>query len=177
MKTRAACTPCDGTHATVRHTRRRGGRRPTGFTLVELAAALAVAAILAAAAYPSYLDTLRHARRAEARAALATLQQAQERWHARHDHYGHLATPADADTLPGISALSARGHYVVAVIERSTSGYTATATATATGDQATDVDCAVLGVRLHEGVVQQGSGAAAIAWHAADPDAGRCWPR
>lgn len=174
MKTLTVCPHLDSARSATRPGGRRSGRPQAGLTLVELMAALAVAAILAAAAYPSYLDTLRHARRAEGRAALAALQQAQERWHARHGRYGHLAAPVDADTLPGIGALSARGRYLIAVVERSASGYTATATAA--GDQAADTACAVLGVRLHAGRVQFGSAAATIDWHAADPDAGRCWP-
>ena len=118
---------------------------------------------------------MRKGRRAEAFAALAAVQQAQERWRANHAQYGHLATPADANTLPGIATTTANGYYTIAVSGASATGYTATATAA--GSQAADTACAVLGARLLGGHLRFGSGSSGIDWSAADPDAGRCWAR
>jgi type IV pilus assembly protein PilE len=148
---------------------------PRGFTLVELMMVIAVLAVLAAIAYPSYLDSVRKGRRAEASGALSALQQAQERWRANHALYGHLASPADAQTLPGIAATTANGHYTITVSGASATGYTATATAV--GSQAADAACAVMGAQLLGGHLRFGSGASGIDWSAADPDAGRCWAR
>ena len=136
---------------------------------------IAVLAILAAVAYPSYLDSVRKGRRSEAFSALSAVQQAQERWRANHAQYGNLASPPDANTLPGIATTTANGYYTIALSGSSATGYTATATAA--GSQAADTACAVLGARLLNGNLSFGAGSSSINWGAADPDAGRCWAR
>lgn len=149
--------------------------RRGGFTLVEVMIVVALVAILAVVAYPSYQDSVRKSRRSEAFAALSAVQQAQERWRANHAAYGNLASPADANTLPGIATTTANGYYTIAVASPGATGYVVTATAA--GTQASDTACYVLGTRLLDGNMSHGSGASSINWGAADPDAGRCWAK
>jgi type IV pilus assembly protein PilE len=144
-----------------------------GFTLVEL---MLVVVMLAVIAYPSYKEVIRKSRRAEAFTAIAAVQQAQERFRANKPTYGNLAVPADANTLPNdVPKQSSNGRYVLTVTDNSDIGYVVLATAT--GDQAQDTACAVLGARLRVGALYYGSGATAVDWSMSEPDTGRCWKK
>ncbi len=154
---------------------RRRSRVCRGFTLIELMLVIVILGVLLAVAFPSYLDSVRKGRRAEGIAGLTTVQQAQERFRANSPRYGNLSVPADVHTLPNIGTTTANGRYTLAVSGNTETGYTVTATAV--GAQASDVVCAVMGVRATGGNLRYGSSSGAIDWAAADPDAGRCWAK
>jgi type IV pilus assembly protein PilE len=85
--------------------------RARGFTLVDVAVALAVVGVVASMALPSMQAHLARGRRAEAVAALTRVQAAQEQYRA---HQGLYAPQLGA--LPGAaSPLSADGHYAIAL--------------------------------------------------------------
>lgn len=69
-------------------------RRATGFTMLELMAALAILCILAALALPSYHRHVIRAKRVQAQAALLRLMQQQERYFSQNNSY--LAFSADS---------------------------------------------------------------------------------
>lgn len=156
------------------------GRSDRGFTVIELMIAVALAVILAAVALPSFLDSVRKSRRADAFIAITTVQQAQERWRGSRSAYAdalpNTAVAPEVNGL-GLGAQSASGYYDLALSNVATSGYTVTATAASGKSQDQDGACKILGVRIRDGNVVYGAGAADINWAAANPDAGRCWAR
>ena len=137
---------------------RRVSGAESGFTLVELLIAIAIAAILAAIAIPAYNDSVRKSRRAEAFAALTSVQQAQERWRG--------SNPAYTEELSdlGVSGTSPSGYYSITVEEPEegslNTGYVATATAVSGTSQANDTGCAKLSVRMDGGTLSYFGGAA-----------------
>lgn len=120
-------------------------RPAAGFTLVELAIALAVAALLAAAAWPHFADSVRKGRRADALRAATQVQQAQERWLGNQGRY----TDRLADL--GLGAASPAGHYALALSGASATAYTLTVSAASGGAQAADAGCTVLTVSVQRG--------------------------
>ena len=75
-------------------------RRPRGFTLIKLLAAVAIVAILAAIAYPTYGAYLVRGHRSAAQSYLLTLAQGQAQYFADAHTYAtttalNLAPPAD----------------------------------------------------------------------------------
>lgn len=120
---------------------RFGSRRSAGFTLVELAVALALVGVLAGIAVPSWQAQVRQARRADAHLAIGLVHQAQERWRSSHPAF---ATQLGRGALD-LPALSPDGHYAVALgggADGAASGFVVTATAR--GRQAADRACSVL---------------------------------
>lgn len=110
-------------------------RHDRGLGLIELLVVLLVVAILAAIALPAYRSHVLKANRKEAIAALGRIQIAQEARRGSASAYGTLADL-------GIPAATDGGLYALSI-----TGLTATtyvATATATGSQAADTDCATL---------------------------------
>jgi len=111
--------------------KRRGS---PGFTLIELLIVVVVIGILTAIAIPSYLDQVRKGRRADAMDALEKIQMAEAAWRANHPAYtsnlGDLAVPTT----------SVGGYYnSISIVSAATTTFSATATAT--GRQASDTDC------------------------------------
>ncbi|MDP2008243.1 MAG: type IV pilin protein [Rubrivivax sp.] len=167
-----------------RHSAQSTLRLSQGFTLVELMIAVAIVAVLASVAYPAFQDSIRKGRRAEAFTALSALQQAQERWRSNNATYTTtLANTAASNAAPNglnIPATSSSGLYTIGVtVDSGTASttYIATATANSGSSQANDGNCKVLGVQMAGGTLRYGSGATAITWSAANPDAGKCWAR
>jgi len=115
---------------------RLAGRRPQGFTLIELMIVVAVVGILSAIAYPSYQEFVRKARRADGKEALVRVQIEQEKW--RTNNATYTGTIGDL----GLTADSAEGHYEIAITANSATDFTATATGE--GSQADDGDCSTL---------------------------------
>ena len=56
------------------------GRRPAGFTLIELIIVIVIVAVLASIALPAYQDSMRKGRRADAKAGLMDAANRQERF-------------------------------------------------------------------------------------------------
>lgn len=66
-----------------------GGRKLSGFTLIELMIVVAIVAILAAIAYPSYQEHVRKTRRAQAKTdMMETVQLAERHYSARNTYAG-----------------------------------------------------------------------------------------
>jgi type IV pilus assembly protein PilE len=134
--------------------------RTGGFTLIELMIVVAVIAVIAAVAMPSYFGSIRKSRRSEAVAVMAQIQQAQERWRASCPSYATLIPTANAgDCNTGTSGLAiaalAGARYTYALPVVSATGYTLTATATASGGQLKDTGCTVLTMTVAAGLATQ----------------------
>jgi type IV pilus assembly protein PilE len=136
--------------------RRQGG----GFTLIELMMVLAITGILASLALPFYQAHIRQARRLDAQAGLQRIQMEQSRWRAYHDNY----TTQLADL--GLQSNSPQNHYQLSITEASAEGFTAQAQAV--GDQARDLNCQPMQLRLLNSTSILSSGTSGV-------DTGRCW--
>ncbi|MDM4765109.1 type IV pilin protein [Pelomonas sp. SE-A7] len=146
------------------------GRRSAqpGFTLMELLIAVVIVGVLAAAALPAYNQYMKRSRRADAASALSTLQQAQERYRANQPNY--------ADNLERLgisSSVSPQGHYTIAIIASSSTGYTLTATARSSSPQAGDTECLCMKLQMQGGQAIYTAGATAEA----AVTNGKCWPQ
>jgi type IV pilus assembly protein PilE len=129
-----------------------------GFTLIELLITVAIVAILGTIALPAYYDFVRESRRADAHSALSKLQLAQESFRANCRAYAASLDPDIStddcslviDPVTGVitannSKLSGQttsrdGHYTLAISNADGNSYTLTATPT--GIQADDDECA-----------------------------------
>ena len=112
---------------------------------MELMIAVVVAGILAAVAYPNLTSMIKRSRRADAIAGLTAIMQAQERYRSNHPTYTDTVTTV----VPNVDI--AYKHYDFALTPGEggyAAGYTVTATPKSTSTQATDNDCATLGVKL-----------------------------
>jgi type IV pilus assembly protein PilE len=118
-------------------------KRNSGFTLIELMIAVAVAAILAGIAYPSYTEYVKKGRRSDAKAGLLDLQLKQENYRANCVQY---ATGIHASTMSCVaggshnligSTASPDQHYTLSIISASTNVVTASGTATLNAPSAT----------------------------------------
>lgn len=121
----------------------------SGFSLVELMVALAIAALLAGLAYPSFAQTIRHTRRAEAWTNLQQIQWAQARHRAKHPSYASL-------TELGWQPHSPTPHYLISVRHHTHSGYALHAQAL--GSQAADLNCSHLQIELEGLTLSRTSG-------------------
>jgi len=123
------------------------GRRPasTGFSLLELVAAMSIVLVLATIAVPSYTAQLRKTRRVEAVTALLQTARALEKCFAVHGSY--LADP-DGDGNPGCAvadrATTRSGDYQITIGLRTATAYELTATPAAGGRQQADRACTSL---------------------------------
>jgi type IV pilus assembly protein PilE len=127
--------------------------RTAGFTLVECGVACAVVAVLASLALPALQGRQLRAARFDAVAALTRVQAAQEQ---HRSHHGLYATELGA--LRGVAPRSDQGRYTVAIEPLGAEAYRATATAT--GAQAQDHDCAVIALEVRSGFPTHGPSAA-----------------
>lgn len=118
-----------------------------GFTLIELMVAVVVVGILAAVAYPAMTSIVQRSRRADAIAALTAVVQAQERYRSNNPTYAQTV-----DAL-NIKVEKTYKYYELAIVglgdaNSFASGYTVSATPRSDGPQASDKDCAKMGVQL-----------------------------
>jgi type IV pilus assembly protein PilE len=128
-----------------RDTRSARARAP-GFSLLELLIAMSIMATLTAVALPGLRHFVLRAHRFEAREALLSLAAAQERHYLEHHAYADAAALARAPPQGlGIAATTANGRYSIAIEPGADAG-DFVATATATGSQAADSECASLSV-------------------------------
>ncbi len=117
-------------------------KQSKGFTLIELMVVVAIIGLLAAIAIPSYKDSTRRANRADAQITLSRLATLQERYFFRTNQY----TGDFNDLISGVadnttSITSDEGYYTIALTATASSW---SLTATGTGDQANDTECATL---------------------------------
>lgn len=140
--------------------------RMKGVTLIELMIVIVVVAILASIAIPSYRSYVLRTHRVEAKTALLNLAAAQEKHYLANNTY---AANAALSTAPpgglGLPATTENGWYTVA-IANGANATTFSATATATGAQTADGDCATftinaLGVRS---ATNSGGSASTVCW-------------
>ena len=108
-----------------------------GFTLVELLIVVTIVGLLSAIAYPSYRSYILKSHRADALAALSQNQAMLERCYAQNFSYS-----ASCATLPTFPIVSPQGYYLVTLSNQSATSFTLTASAT--GTQTADTQCAKL---------------------------------
>jgi type IV pilus assembly protein PilE len=114
-----------------------------GVTLIELVVVVAIVALLASIAVPSYRQYVLRSNRAEAKAALLNVASAQEKFYLQNNTYTSELTDAPPSGL-GLGSTTQTGLYTIEVDGADDEGYTATATAT--GPQAQDSNCAELSI-------------------------------
>jgi type IV pilus assembly protein PilE len=141
--------------------------KKSGATLVELMIVIVLAAILASIAVPNYRGYVLRSHRLEAKTSLLNLAAAQETFYLQNNTY---ATNSQLATAPphglGLSVTSENGWYTVAISNGAdAAGFSATATAT--GAQTADGDCATftinqLGVKS---ATKGGGGASTVCWN------------
>ena len=136
-----------------------------GVTLIELMIVIVIVAILASIAVPSYRNYVLRTHRVEAKTALLNLAAAQEKHYLANNTY---AANAALSTAPpaglGLPGATENGWYTIAINAASTTAFSATATAT--GGQTADGDCATftinaLGVRS---ATNSGGSASTVCW-------------
>ena len=134
----------------------------SGFTLIELLIVIVILSILVSVAYPSYRDSVIKTRRSDAKIALTQAAALQERYFTENNSYAD-----DVDDIGGDgsdSLVSPEGYYAITVANPSC-GATVfscfTLTATTTGVQSTDTDCATFTL-AHTG--QKGSTGGGTCW-------------
>lgn len=117
------------------------GRAQRGFSLIELAIAVAVVAILAGVAYPSYLNQVVRGSREAAKAELIELASLQEKIYLNSDAYSANVTSAYNGTAAGglgrASGRTTDGKYTLGVVTASQT-FTLTATPVTGTSQAAD---------------------------------------
>lgn len=91
-------------------------RPPTGFSLIELLAALAIATLLAAIALPAYQEHVRRTHRAEAQLALMEAEHHLHRYHAARLSFAGAALP---DALTGVPATGAAVYRLTLTLDAS----------------------------------------------------------
>jgi type IV pilus assembly protein PilE len=143
-------------------------RRQHGFTLIELMIVIVIIGVLAAIAYPNYQQFLLKSGRSDGHAKLTQVMQAQERYYSQNQTYTtNLGAAPNGLLFGGIAANAAlpsdEGRY------RITAGVCGAGialtrcvllTATVTGPQVADRDCANL--TLNSQGVKGRSGTAAV---------------
>lgn len=133
-------------------------KRNKGFNLIEVMVVVGILGILAAIAWPSYNNSVMKTRRADGKEALLSAAANQEKIFMQRNRYS-----ADMNDLGG--SASKDGHYTLSVTQPSGTS-TFTLTATATGVQTSDTDCAVFTV-THTGLQK--------AYNSGNAENTNCW--
>jgi type IV pilus assembly protein PilE len=123
-----------------------------GFTLVELMVTIMVATILMSIAIPAYTSQIRKSRRTDARVALLDLASREERYFSTQNAY--TSSAANLGYAGSFPQTVGSGYYTVSVCVGATNPCTGAAatgsvfrvTATPTGPQANDTQCATFSV-------------------------------
>jgi type IV pilus assembly protein PilE len=139
----------------------------TGVTLIELMIVIVIVAVLASIAVPSYRSYVLRSHRVDAKTALLNLAAAQEKFYVQNNTY---ATNSQLTTAPpsglGLSATTERGWYTIAIANgANAAGFSATATAT--GSQTADDDCATFTINQlgQKTATKSGGGASTVCWN------------
>jgi type IV pilus assembly protein PilE len=141
-----------------------------GFTLIELMMTVVIAVILTAITIPSYTYQIRKARRMEARLALLDLATREERFFSTNSAY--TAAAADLGYAGTFPQTVGSGYYQVSVCvadaapcgsNNAMAGSVFLLTATPTGTQQNDAQCASFSLDNH-GVLSATGTAAASCW-------------
>ncbi len=124
--------------------------RSRGFTLVELMIVVVIMAVLATASVAGYRQYIQRANRVDATTALLRVSAAQERFYLQNNQYATTAAELSDPPPSGLgTAETSLGLYDLSVApaaDGATVGYTATATASASGSQRNDDDCQVFSI-------------------------------
>jgi type IV pilus assembly protein PilE len=126
-------------------------RRRQGFTLIELMITVGIVATLAAIAVPAYQSQIRKSRRTEARTALLDLAGRAERLYSITNIYWgstvpNQLVPADVGYTGTAWPITLSDGYYSIGLSNNNTGAAFKFTATASGAQATDTQCATLSV-------------------------------
>lgn len=122
-----------------------------GVTLVELAIAVSIVVLMASMAWPSYQARLAKVRRQDAVLALTQVQTAQEMFRAHHGLYAASLSQLRG----GVGPVSPQGLYDIVLENVSAEGYGVVARARSDGQQARDLDCPWLALRVDQGMPEQ----------------------
>lgn len=152
-------------------------KKQLGFTLLELMVVVAIIAILAALALNSYRNQIRKSKRAEAKQVITDLALREEKWRLNNATYTTTLGTGGLLYSGGAGALLTKtptGYYNLALSTPSgtctTTGVAASSansfriTATATGEQATDTDCATIVLTSMCGMVSKTSTGGGTCW-------------
>ena len=140
--------------------------RTAGVTLVELLVVVTVVAILASIAMPGYRSHVLRTHRVEAKTALLNLAAAQERFYLVNNTYAANGVLSDAPPAGlGLPATTENGWYTIA-IANGADATTFSATATATGAQTADDDCATFTINAlgARSATNSGGSASTVCW-------------
>ncbi|WP_339879629.1 type IV pilin protein [Pseudidiomarina gelatinasegens] len=114
-------------------------KKLSGMTLIELMIVVAIIGIIAAIAYPNFTNYVKQGRRADAMGELMKLQMAQEEYRLRNASYASIAD---------LGFTSSSEFYTFSVSNIGAETYTLTATAT--GAQTSDTDCATMSINQND---------------------------
>lgn len=131
-----------------------------GFTLMEVMIVVVIVAILAAVAVPSYLKHVQTSRRSEARTQLVRIANLQESYFLDNSQYGSLMN-LGLTVTSGATYTTENGYYTIGVTLSGTSAYTLTATAS--GAQVSDTQCATLSL-TQDGTKSSSTGTVDQCW-------------
>lgn len=144
----------------------RAGRKPGGFTLIELMIAVAIVAILMAIAIPSYQTQVRKSRRTSAKTALLDVASREEKYYATNNTYPAALSSVGYTNVDGSGALQVpnntnQDYYSVTFTLATAPATGYTVKATPVGDQAKDTcgwfAVTDLGVQTAQGTTGGGS--------------------
>ncbi len=133
-------------------------KKQSGFSLIEILVAVTIVGILVGIAWPSYNNSVQKTRRADGKEALLTAAAMQEKIYLQRNRYS-----GDVTELGGSS--SDKGYYSISVSQAG-GNTTFLLTATATGVQSSDDECAVFTVN-HVGLQK--------AYDSGNTENSNCW--